>query len=562
MSKYIYSMALFTLCYLLTACVAEELQGPVAGSGEGYLVLQLGSVSAEVQSAPLTKTGEKTTLTDLGVTIPSVDAFTITIKDSEGSTFRTASYGELKQSSSIVLPVGTYTVEASHGDNQALQDKPYFYGSGSVTITTGSNSISLTPKLANAVIIPVVTEDLQKHYNDGWTLTANNKPLDKTSNGIQMFYAKAGETISFTFQGTNKAGQQSTTTWTVISSVAAYTAYTVQCNPDLSAFSQIQITAEATHTYDTSDYLNGTDVKLNCNLNGANAEAIQTWNVQVMYNGTAIRTYSGSTPNNLTMTPTEGWPYIPQGSTLSTSVTLKAGDIIQLTNSSFSSLPLPTFGITVSGETSYSVYKQSGASEANQKDGSSIFNIGSTLKISKEILDKYPELLSTITYSASGEKAIEANYGTNATISELSWKQHQLTASVTFDLSLVSSVSFPCDVTGLPYKPINMIETDWMFASWNCKYQDGVIQLGNILDTGECTATSTMAFNIPNNINVSLTTTLFIHCGKYIQTEFTASINGRNVITIPKTAGDNNYTKSATGVFEPDKCSIQLNSSY
>ena len=145
MIKHKFIVALFTLCYLLTACVAEDLQGPVAGSGEGYLVLQVGSVSAEVQSAPLTKTGEKTTLTDLGVTLPSVDEFTITIMDSNGSTVKTGLYGSLK-SSPIVLPKGTYTVEASQGDNLAIQDKPYFYGSGSVTITTGSNTVSLSPK--------------------------------------------------------------------------------------------------------------------------------------------------------------------------------------------------------------------------------------------------------------------------------------------------------------------------------------------------------------------------------------------------------------------------------
>ena len=85
MIKHKFIVALVTLYYLLTACVAEDLQGPVAGSGEGYLVLQVGSVSAEVQSAPLTKTGEKTTLTDLGVTLPFVDEFTITIMDSGAS---------------------------------------------------------------------------------------------------------------------------------------------------------------------------------------------------------------------------------------------------------------------------------------------------------------------------------------------------------------------------------------------------------------------------------------------------------------------------------------------
>ena len=48
--------ALLLWLLLLTACVGEELQKPLLGEGEGYLTLQIGAISAEIQTSPLTKT--------------------------------------------------------------------------------------------------------------------------------------------------------------------------------------------------------------------------------------------------------------------------------------------------------------------------------------------------------------------------------------------------------------------------------------------------------------------------------------------------------------------------
>ena len=47
--------ALLLWLLTLTACVGEELQKPLLGEGEGYLTLQIGAISAEVTSDPLTK---------------------------------------------------------------------------------------------------------------------------------------------------------------------------------------------------------------------------------------------------------------------------------------------------------------------------------------------------------------------------------------------------------------------------------------------------------------------------------------------------------------------------
>ena len=547
---------------ILTACVGEELQKPLLGEGEGYLRLQVAPVSAEITTSPLTK-----------ATVPNApteEQLTITITNK--STNEVSTYANSAAlPNPLVLKAGvTYTVAASYGTNEALQNTPYFYGSEEVTIQPNqSNDVTVTASLANAMIIPVVTDSLKRHYNDGWTLTASTNntttpfPLTFT-NGTCTFYAKAGETVSLNFKGTNKAGETADATWKSISNVEACKAYTVKCKPNLTAFYNIQVTATAEHTYD-NDYLTGTSITaFSADLNGADLDAIASWQVEVKYGEQTIRTYTGASLDNMTCQNND-WPYIPQGCSLSASVTLKAGDVISNLTGDFTSWQAPDFGITVTdAQTSYSVYKNAGAATANTKDGSSIFDITSSVSISQEILNKYPELLSNVTYSEDLNNATtSAKLGATASLSNLSWARHQLTASVTFDeTTKTTSKPYACDVTGLPYKPSNMIEADWDFASWNCKYSNGMIQLGGVSGSGECTATSTMAFFIPSAFDILLNTTLFIHCGNVVQTKFTAKVNGTEIITIPKTAGDNNYTKSAKGSFQPNACTIKLNSSY
>ena len=83
--------------------------------------------------------------------------------------------------------------------------------------------------------------------------------------------------------------------------------YIVQCDPDLSIFSKIEMQAVAIPTYDEGGMLTGSKITLGCVAEGVPIELVDTWTVSALYNDTPIRTYSG---NNLTgtMTVVEGWP--------------------------------------------------------------------------------------------------------------------------------------------------------------------------------------------------------------------------------------------------------------
>ena len=478
----------------------------------------------------------------------------------------------------IALNAGTYTVIAYHGENELIQTEPYFEGSASVEIFPGEgDEAKITASLANAMLVPAVSDNLQKHYSD-WTLTAKvgdeSMTLAEKDNSDGYLFVQAEQAVNAVFKGTNLLGNETSQEWTVVSPAKAQTKYVIQCDPDLSAFENIKITATAKHTYNEEGSLTGTDVTLNLAANGAPLGLISGWSITLQYNGGNIRTFSAQPGSGSLMTVEEGWPYVPQGSTLSATLFLQTGDPIY-PEVVLETIPQPEFTATVSGNTSYSVYLDSGADAANTKDGSSIFDITATTNIASEILDNpnYSNLLKVAYTTDSGQDSGELPYGTVSQFNSLAWQKHALSATVSFDGVEKTSAAVECDVTGLPYKPSAMIEDDWEFPrlSANWKYDNGAIQLGGVAGSGECTATSTMEFYIPENIEVQLNTNVTIRALDWwvdIQnTTFTVSVNGTKIISQYSDDQDNdgagkNYSLSGTGTFSPEACEVKLNSSY
>ena len=569
MNKIIRQVLILTaLCGMMAGC-SEETLIQEYGEGTGYLHLTLGSVNVELSSTTRAEAGSLAE--DL---IPGTEDFMIDIqmgnKSVEGFPKK---YSEL--TTGVELMAGGYTVIAYHGENKPIQDTPYFSGSSTVQIYPGKTaSTTINAALANAMLMPDVTESLKNHYTD-WTLTVKagdtSMTLADKDNVNGCLFAQAGQSVNAVFEGTNILGNESSHEWTVISSAAAQTKYVIQCDPDLSIFSNIQLTATATHTY-VENSLTGTDVILNLNANGAPLELIDKWDIQLLYNGTPIRTYATQPENNTPMTVTEGWPYVPQGSTLSATIHLQTGETIDLTSVVLEKIPQPEFTATVSGNTSYSVYQGSGADAANAKDGSSIFDITATASIASEISNNsnYSNILKATYTTDSGQNSGELPFGTVSQFNNLAWQKHALTATVSFDGAEKVSSPIDCHVTGLPYIPTAMIEADWDLASWNCEYDNGTIQLGGVSGSGDCTATSKMAFYIPDNIEIMLNTNVTVRASHIIwwqNTTFTVNVNGTTIISQHSDNQDNNnsgknYSLSNTGTFSPNACEVKLNSDY
>ena len=408
---------------------------------------------------------------------------------------------------------------------------------------------------------------MQNHYT-AWSLKLkagdSSVELANQDNTDGYLFAKAEQPVNAVFEGTNILGKETSHEWTVISSAEAQTKYVIQCDPGLSIFSNIQLTATATHTYE-EDVLTGTDVTLNIEDNGAPLELVDDWNIQLLYNNTAIRSYTAKPENGTLMKDvTNGWPYVPQGSELTASLHLKTGETIDIISAVLEEIPQPEFTTAVSGSTSYSVYKSSGADAANTKDGSSIFDITATATIASEISgnSNYSDILKVTYATDSGQSTEELPFGTASELNSLACQKHALTATVSFDGVEETSLPVECDVTGLPYAPSAMVESDWDL-SYNSEYSNGLIQLGG--GTGEASATSKLAFYIPDNIGVKLNTEVTIHAYKLVfwyNTTFTVNVNGTDIIS----QGSNDieekfYSLSGVQTFSPEAYQVKLNSS-
>lgn len=560
-------MALAALCWALASC-SDDTFNREYGEGMGYLRLTLGKVDVDLSSTTRAEAGSLPD--DL---IPQTyDDFMIDIKQGSNSVDGfPKKYSELTEGG-VELMAGGYTVTAYCGENKPIQNTPYFAGTSTVEIYPGREAeAKIEAALANAMLVPAVSESLRNHYKN-WTLTikageSSMKLADnETANGY--LFAQAGQSVNAVFEGTNILGNETSHEWTVISSAAARTKYVIQCDPDLSVFSNIQLTATATHTYE-DNVLTGTDVTLNIEDNGAPLELVDGWNIQLLYDNTAIRSYTAKPENGTLMEDvTNVWPYVPQGSELTASLHLKTGETIDITSSAvLKEIPQPEFTATVSGSTSYSVYKSFGADAANTKDGSSIFDINATATIAPEISgnSNYSDILKVAYTTDSGRSSGELSYGEATQFNSLAWQKHALTATVSFDGVEITSLPVECDVTGLPYVPSAMVESDWDLASWNCRYENGTIQLGGVSGSGECTATSKIAFYIPENIRVKINTNVTLKSLRFIgwiHTTFTINVNGTTVVSQASDGDEKDHTLSGIGTFSSNAYEVKLNSSY
>lgn len=445
-------MALATLCWVMASC-SDDTFNQEYGEGMGYLHLTLGKVDVELSST--TKADAGSLPDDL---IPTTADFMIDIKQgsisAEGFPKK---YSEL--TGGVELKAGGYTVTAYYGENETIQTTPYFSGTSTVEIYPGKSAeTTINAVLANAMLVPAVSESLQNHYSD-WTLTVKSGDVSMTladkdkSNGY--LFAKAEQPVNAVFKGTNLLEKETSHEWTVISSAAAQTKYVIQCDPDIPVFS-FGLNAVAEHTTDQSGYLNGTKVSLSFgDLSNVPTTLISNWKATLVNaTGEIVRSYTTSDFSRTGEMAIENeWPYLPQGNyTLKYSYTIDGNEVNEEATAAEAktiTMPLPTFEAEVSAQTSYSIYTTQGAAAANETDGSGIFDIATTTTISTDILsnEKYSNLLS-VTYSLdSGESSTEES----PVFQNLQWGTRKLTAFALFDGNNATS-SVDCEVTGIPFR--------------------------------------------------------------------------------------------------------------
>ena len=533
-------MALATLCWVMASC-SDDTFNQEYGEGMGYLHLTLGKVDVELTST--TKADAGSLPDDL---IPTTADFMIDIKQgsisAEGFPKK---YSEL--TGGVELKAGGYTVTAYYGENETVQTTPYFSGTSTVEIYPGKSAeTTINAVLANAMLVPAVSESLQNHYSD-WTLTVkvdeDEIKLADKENTDGCLFVQAGQSAKAVFKGTNIIENNTLHEWTIFSSAAARTKYVIQCDPDIPVFS-FGLNAVAEHTTDQSGYLNGTKVSLSFgDLSNVPTTLISNWKATLVNaTGEIVRSYTTSDFSRTGEMAIENeWPYLPQGNyTLKYSYTIDGNEVNEEATAAEAktvTMPLPTFEAEVSAQTSYSVYTSQGATAANETDGSGIFDIATTTNISPEILnnEKYSDLFS-VTYSlSSGGSSTEES----PVFQNLQWGTHKLTAFVMFDKSSVNP-SIDCEVTGIPYYISfngNTNPANWTLSN-NGKSGDRLT-----LKRGDAYALSPK-FNIPGDINVSVNLNAYAYGGSiYSSYKPTVSIHpsevGQNSSVITTLSGSN-----------------------
>lgn len=466
--KYIKVLYTGLVGVLLAACTNETFNQE-SGEGTGYLRLSLGHVDVELSAT----TRAETSILPKDL-IPSASDFMVDIqKDGISIEGFPKLYSDV--TGEIELAAGSYTVKADYGENEQIQDTPYFSGSSTVQIYPGKpTEAAIEATLANAMLVPAVSESLQNHYSD-WTLTVKAEEtsikLADNENSDGYLFVQAGQPVKALFEGTNLLGKETSHEWEVVFSAVARTKYIIQCDPDIPVFS-FGLNAVAEHTTDQLGYLNGTKVSLSFgDLSNVPLSLISNWKATLVNaTGEIVRSY---TTNNFTSTGEMAieneWPYLPQGNyTLKYSYTIDGNEVNEKATAAEAktvTMPLPTFEAEVSAQTSYSVYTSQGATAANETDGSGIFDIATTTTISPDILnnEKYRDLLS-ITYSLdSGESSTEES----PVFQNLQWGTRKLTAFALFDGGNATA-SMECEVTGIPYYISfngNTNPTDWTLSN-------------------------------------------------------------------------------------------------
>ncbi len=352
-----------------------------------------------------------------------------------------------------------------------------------------------------------------------------------------------------------------------------------------------QPTAVAEHTYENG-ILTGTRVIFNLGLPEKMDEYVTDFSAVMTNSNKNMCRVINSRSNvsgAINMDEVNGMTYMPQGDyTLTYSYFMNG---VKEEKSFTVNVPKPAFTVSAFAETSYSRYLKGDAS-ANTYFSTAyeVKNISYKVSISDNVLSQIAlsacsgavtAVSGGTKYASADDAYVNKNKGTfysNTSVTNVPVGEYSVSASATFDGVTVNSPSSKIHVTGLPYKAPKMVESDWEFASWNCEFNNGTIQLGGVSGSGEASATSAMTFHIPENIPIKLNTNVtvraYLYSGvwgswddRWCETTFSVSVNGSKIISQYSNSQDNdntgkNYDLSGTSTFTPSGSSIKMNSSY
>ncbi|MGN1046954.1 MAG: hypothetical protein ACI4QG_07640 [Candidatus Cryptobacteroides sp.] len=303
-------------------------------------------------------------------------------------------------------------------------------------------------------------------------------------------------------------------------------------------FVETSVTASVavSHTIDGSGILTGSSVSVSSfGFSGVTSKIVTGCGIELYVGGILAGSIEApALSGGEILDAVSGWPYIP--ATLS--VTLKPyclvnGEKVYGAETPVD-VPAPYFTASVSGYTSFSLYRSGDISGANAfTDASAIKGVGVSVGISADILANPACPKPQVSFATDKGKSLEATRmtGTSYTFGEWGghpWDTSNLTATVTFDGVSVTSAPLACVITGLPYSaapPTESGDHPWS-GSGAYSFDSDMVRFGGGEGSGSCS----LSFNIPESVNVAVSAKIDAY-GAPVNTTSYIDVSGSRVMS-------------------------------
>jgi len=223
-----FAAVIATSAGLLISCAGlEEQQSQTVG----YLAAPSLEVDVTVENPVQTKAW------DLDIPQPSVEDIYIVVKDKDGNV-KYDGYGFWN--SPLVMPVGSYTIDAVVGTNSF--GLPYLKGSvsGSIAQLEQNNAEQLTLALENSLVKVTLSEELGAHFTPSATAMLTSGGETYSAGYGEWIYVPSGADLSLELSGTNTADNAATFTYS-LNSPSPKVAYSVVCGLDKTDWPSISL---------------------------------------------------------------------------------------------------------------------------------------------------------------------------------------------------------------------------------------------------------------------------------------------------------------------------------
>lgn len=501
MRKIFNSIVLLTVLIIVGACSQEE----PATLPSGTIRFAIGQ-EAETGHKAVTRS----TPAELGK--PLADRFTLAIRRCDNG----ANVYDGKFVESMNLPIGTYDITASHGEDVPIgRDAPYYIGSARATIEAGkAASVTIPCRVGNALVSVRFGRDAEERarfdrfYSDyGVMVRLGSHSMSITSEQeATSIYFPAGSSPKISFFGCvrNDNGRplsieltsESLPTTFERADHAIITLYLP--NPetssviDISAVEVETVTMEQTiplswlplptvspaHNYDANGCLQGTDITFSNSYPG------MRWRAEVTDAANNVcRTVEGTGELKSNFgTIASGWPYIPAGEYTATYYLIQDGKAARTGARTFT-VGNPDIRVTTSCHTSYSLYLDGNVTGANACDPYTVYFPRVSVNIVPSLWQN-PLYAATLTTTLAGTtiNASSTDSGAEGTVFSFADQQdltpsldgHTLAASVNFGM-VETTASNTVYVTGLPCEFGPQNKDNWTNSGKITWYDDRVM---------------------------------------------------------------------------------------